>query len=102
MVEVGIRELKSRLSYYVQLMQAGETIAIKVREKIVGFLTNMKLKKPKEPMRLAKLDKTIAQLKKEGLLLSGGRCRMLPFRPVRMTPGSSSTEMIRKMRDEEE
>ncbi len=103
MVEVGVRELKSRLSHYLRLMEAGETVAIKMRDRIIGFLTNMKAvkKKPKE-MSLDALKRKVEQLKAEGFLVSGKvGVKMTPFKPVRMTPGPSTTEMIRQMRDEE-
>ena len=89
MREVGIRELKARLSYYVQLMQAGETIAIKVRNKIVGFFSNLKpSKKPKpKEMSTRELKKKIEQWKKEGILISGGFYHHVPFKRVKMTPG---------------
>ena len=102
MVEVGIRELKSRLSYYVQLMQAGEIVAIKVREKVVGFLSkwgqNPTSRKHREKRDV---DRLIEKWKKEGFIISGGRYRYIPFKPVKMTPGPTAAEMIRQMRDED-
>ena len=105
MVEVGIRELKSRLSYYVQLMRAGETIAIKMRDHIVGFLTNMKDPKKADKRKQSRLtlQRRIEQLKEEGFLISGGLCKHRRVKPVKMLPGGpSTTEIIRKMRDEED
>ncbi|MBI4365869.1 MAG: hypothetical protein HY543_03525 [Deltaproteobacteria bacterium] len=104
MVEVGIRELKSRLSYYVRLAQAGEMIAIKVRDRIVSFLSNAKpAEMPRGGKRRSKRDiaQIIERLKKEGIVLSGGPYRHRPFNRITMTPGPSSAEMIRQMRDEE-
>lgn len=102
MVEVGIRELKSRLSYYVQLMQAGETVAVKVRDRVVGFLS--KICPPASGGKKGKngpdLDRSIERWKEEGFLWSGGRYRHRRFKPVRMTPGPTAAEMIRQMRDE--
>lgn len=102
MVEVGIRELKSRLSHYLRLMETGETVAIKMRDRIIGFLTNMKgSKKKPEEMSLRALRKKVEQLKKEGFLRSGKvGAKMSRFKPMRMTPGPSTTELIRQMRDE--
>ncbi|MBI5298750.1 MAG: hypothetical protein HY877_00405 [Deltaproteobacteria bacterium] len=103
MIEVGVRELKSRLSYYLQLMQAGETIAVKVRNKVVGFLSNLKPSKETKAkkMRLKQLAKKIEQWKKEGRLISGGLFHYTPFKRIKMTPGPTAAEMIRQMRDEE-
>lgn len=104
MVEVGSRELKARLGYYLRLVEAGETIAIKIHNRIVGFLSRFQ---PKEPelhqtkKRLKDMDRRIAQLKKEGFILSGGRFKYIPSKPVKMTPGPSIVEIIRQMRDEE-
>ncbi len=106
MTEVGIRELKARLSYYLQLMQAGEEIAITARHHIVGYLSKFcppKSGKSKEKKRSKnEFQKLMEQWKKEGYLLSVARRRFKPFKPVKMTPGPSSTEMIRQMRDEED
>lgn len=101
MVEVGIRELKSRLSYFVQLMQAGETIAIKVRDHVVGFLTEQApSKNPEEPSTNKKLKARIRELEKEGFLRPAKKGRLRPFKPVKLKDGLSSTEIIRQMRDE--
>ncbi|MBI2345534.1 MAG: hypothetical protein HYV03_01300 [Deltaproteobacteria bacterium] len=103
MVEVGVRELKARLSYYLQLMQAGEEIAIKLRTRIVGFLSKTRGARRGAPHPRTKRDirKMIEQWKKEGFVISGGPYHHQPFKPVKMTPGPTTTEMIRQMRDEE-
>ncbi len=103
MVEVGVRELKSRLSHYLRLMDAGEVVAIRMRGRVIGFLTNMKAekKKPKE-MSLDQLKKKVEQLKAEGFLISGGvGVKMTPFKPIKLKGKVSASEMIRKMRDED-
>ena len=103
MVEVGIRELKSRLSYYVQLMQAGETIAIKVRDQVVGFLNKMKPNSPREASGRhpeKSLEKLLEKWRKEGRIWGGKPYRYRPFKAIRMTPGPTASEIIRQMRDE--
>lgn len=106
MTEIGIRELKSRLSYYVQLMQAGELVAIKVRNRVVGFLSNIRPDFKEEgrgrSRRIGKLQKLIERWKNEGILLSGGLCRPRPIQPVPLKGEVSSTDLLRQMRDEEE
>lgn len=106
MVEVGIRELKARLSYYVQLMQAGETVAIKVRNQVVGFLSKiLPTKWEDRPKRGSKRDlrRLMKQWEEEGFLVRGfnPHARMTPFRPVRLKGGKTSTQLIREMRDED-
>ena len=104
MREVGIRELKSRLSYYVQLMQAGETVAIKVRNHVVGFLSRFgsppaekqPIKKPRKDIR-----KLVEKWKQEGFVVSGGPYRYIPFHPVKLKGDLTASEMIRQMRDED-
>ena len=105
MIEVGVRELKARLSYYLQLMQAGEEIAITARRHIVGYLSKFcspapnKHKKKRSRREFLQL---MEQWKREGYLTGVGRKPFRPFKPVKMTPGPTSTEMIRQMRDEED
>lgn len=106
MTEVGIRELKSRLSYYVQLMQTGETVAIKVRNQVVGFLSKLQpFSQATNPKRHSRSDinKLMKQWEKEGFLAKGynPHARMTPFRPVRFKGGKTSTQIIREMRDED-
>lgn len=103
MIEVGIRELKGKLSYYVHLMQAGETVAIKVRNHVVGFLSKLRPDAHKKaPSRQSRkgLEKMLAKWKKEGLIWGGKPYRYRPFKAVKMTPGPTASEMIRQMRDE--
>lgn len=108
MVEVGSRELKARLGYYLRLVEAGETIAIKIHNRIVGFLSQWRpteekktADKKRAEKKLKEMDRKIDQMKKEGFIVSGGRFRYIPNKPVKMTPGPSSTEILRQMRDEE-
>ncbi len=103
MIEVGIRELKSRLSYYVQLMQAGETVAIKVRHHVVGFLSKLRPNFSKEAsgrQSRKSLEKMLEKWRKEGRIWGGKPYRYRPFKAVKMTPGPTASEMIRQMRDE--
>lgn len=103
MITVGVRELKSQLSYYLQLVQAGEEIAIRMRNKVIGYLSSLQPEKPKKlTKRKSKRDlgKLIEEWKKEGFVLSGGVDKYRPHKPAKMTPGPTSTEIIRKMRDE--
>lgn len=101
MLEVGIRELKSRLSYFVQLMQAGETIAIKVRDHVVGFLTQNQPLPPRKGKSSRDLRKKIESLKNEGFILHVGKGRLKRFQPIEFKGNLRSQDLIRRMRDEE-
>lgn len=109
MTEVNIRELKSRLSYYIKLMQTGEVIVIKDRSKRVGFLTQEASRsKPDlshKKRDLKKLKTVLEQLKVSGLINSAEITNKLPpFRPIKPSNpnvGYTSDELIRKIRDEE-
>ncbi len=111
MTEVNIRELKSRLSYYLKLMQTGEVIAIKDREKPIGFLTQEDHRKkettiPHEKRDQKKLKQALERLKAAGLIKSSElpKKRIITFNPGKPNPNVmfDSTDIIRKMRDEEE
>lgn len=102
MITVGVRELKSQLSYYLKLMQEGEEIAIRMRDQVIGYLSNVQheIKKKSARRRSARdMKKIIEEWKKEGFVISGGG-KYQPCKGVKMTPGPTSTEIIRKMRDE--
>lgn len=105
MISVGVRELKAHLSYYLRLMQEGEEIAIRMRDKVIGYLSNIQQERQKKSAtrhRKRDLQKLMEEWRKEGFLISGGKpYRYRDFKPVKMTPGPSTTEIIRKMRDEE-
>lgn len=106
MIEVGIRELKARLSYYVQLVQTGTLVAIKIRERIVGFLSNMKPETIEEKqfksLRPKKIKKKIEQWKKQGILLSGGLCHPSSIQPIELKGNKTTTELLHQIRNEEE
>jgi antitoxin (DNA-binding transcriptional repressor) of toxin-antitoxin stability system len=107
MITVGVRELKAQLSYYLKLMQEGEEIAIRMRDQVIGYLSNvqheLKKKSAKKQTR-RDLQKLMDEWKKSGFIISGGKVGVKWPRhtPAKMTPGISTTEIIRKMRDEEE
>lgn len=105
MITVGVRDLKAQLSYYLKLMQEGEEIAICMRNKVIGYLHNLEHeRKKRSTKRKTKRDlqKLAEEWRNSGFLLSGKvGVKMRPFKPVKMSPGPSSTEIIRKIRDEE-
>ncbi len=106
MITVGVRDLKAQLSYYLRLMQEGEEIAIRMRDKVIGYLSNVQheLKKKSAKRRSRRdLQKLVEEWKKEGFLVSGGKVGVKwgPHKPAKMTPGISGSEIVRKMRDED-
>ncbi len=105
MITVGVRELKAHLSHYLRLMQEGEEIAIQMRDTIIGYLYNAEYRLQKKSNRrkpTCDMKKLMKEWRKEGFLLSGGKpYKYCDFKSVKMTPGPTSTEIIRKMRDEE-
>lgn len=106
MITVGVRNLKAQLSYYLRLMMEGEEIAICMRDKVVGYLSNAQRElKKKAAKRRSKRDlqKLMDEWKRDGFIISGGKVgvRWGPHKPAKMTPGISASEIIRKMRDEE-
>ena len=103
MIMVGTRELKSKLSYYIQLMQSGEEIVITLRNKVVGYLSknNPLQKKNKKSPNKNKIDKIIKQMRDEGIILNATTRPYFPTKPIRLSKGKSAAEMIRELRDEE-
>lgn len=103
MTTVGIRELKSRLSYYLQLMQTGEEIAITMRDQVVGYLSRQshkKQEKKKEKLEREKVEKILEEMERNGELVRG-RGKYRPSKPVKLRPGAPPIEtIIRQMRDE--
>ncbi len=70
-VTVGIRELKARLSKYMQRVQEGETVIITERGKPVGQII---------PISSAPEQK-LADLQQAGLVMWNGR-KLPPYRPT--------------------
>lgn len=101
MIEVGIRELKARLSYYLQLVQVGETVAIKMRQKVIGFLSQLEPSTSKRFSKKKNNRRQFEKLKAKGLILSGRPYRPSSFKPVVLKgEGPSISQIVRDMRDE--
>lgn len=104
MTTVGARELKSRLSYYLQLMQTGEEIAITMRDQVIGYLSKQshkKQEKKKERLEREKIEKILDEMEKNGELIRG-KGKYHPSKPVKLGPGAPlMQDLVRQMRDEE-
>ena len=66
MVTVGIRELKNRLSEYIRMVRAGETVTVTDRGTVVA-----ELRPPGEPSEAAKIPEGLLKLAREGKLKLG-------------------------------
>jgi len=92
MVTVGSKELKNRLGKYLKLVREGETIQITDRGTPVGHITPVALS-----TRDSAEEAAFRRLMALGVLTPG--TGILPslrngFKPVRLKPGKSTTEMI--------
>jgi antitoxin (DNA-binding transcriptional repressor) of toxin-antitoxin stability system len=106
MITVGVRELKAQLSYYLKLMQEGEEIAIRMRNTVIGYLSNVQHElKKKSARRKSKhdLQRLMDEWKKEGFIVNNPKvgAKWPDHKPAKMTPGITASEIIRKMRDED-
>jgi len=87
MIEVSVRELKSRLSYYLRKLDEGEQIKITRRGKAVGTI----IPTPEEDRLRAKL----AELQAKGIIRWSGKKFVPPKRGVKMQgKGPTIAEMI--------
>jgi prevent-host-death family protein len=76
MRSVGLKVLKNRLSEYVRIAAAGETVLVTDRNKVVAELV------PPQPQRALPEDVVLAQLVREGVLTPAtDRSRTPPPRP---------------------
>jgi prevent-host-death family protein len=76
---VGIRELKARLSTYLQQVKAGSTVVITDRGKPVGRIIPIK----------PSVDEQMQELLQTGLVAWSGR-KLVPIDPVAQTRGKGT------------
>lgn len=69
MKAVGIKQLKARLSEYVRLARAGETILVTDREEVVAELGPSRLRRPPADS----LDEVLDRMAEEGLVTRAAR-----------------------------
>lgn len=81
MITVTSRELRIRLGKYLRLVRGGELVCVTGRGQPVACI-----------VPLAGADDLIQLISKGGITLGTGRLR--PSKPVVLTPGLSTTEMI--------
>jgi prevent-host-death family protein len=87
MIEVNVRELKSRLSHYLRKLENGEQIRITNRGKTVGTIL--------PPSDEERLRAKLADLQARGIITWSGQKFVPPKRGVRMRgAGPTMAEMI--------
>jgi len=88
-MNVGIRDLKARLSKYVAMAREGQEVIITDRGVPVARL---------EGLSISRLPAQMQEAIRSGRMTHGGPLRYFPT-PVRMTPGEkTSTDFIREQR----
>ncbi len=104
MTTVGIREFKARLSHYMQLVQAGEEIAITLRDQVIGYLSkksHRKEEKKEDKQKREDVEKILDEMERNEKLVRG-RGKYRPSKPVKLRPGAPlMQDLVRQMRDEE-
>lgn len=97
MVTVGIRELKNRLSEYIRMVRAGETVTVTDRGTVVA-----EIRPPGDPSSVARIPEGLVKLAREGKATLGlpndPSLYEMPKKPAlkRMT----STELLDQERGE--
>lgn len=90
-MEVGIRELKLRLSSYLSRVRQGEMVVVTDRGKPVARI---------EPIEARELPEGLKKLIKAGLVIDKGPMRYFPPR-IKMLPGDgnkTTTDYVREQR----
>ena len=91
MIEVSVRELKSRLSHYLRKLDEGEQISITRRGKTVATLIPAAGRPPEE----TSADRAIQRLVAKGIVTWSGRKPVFPEKGVPMRgEGPTIAEMI--------
>jgi prevent-host-death family protein len=90
---VGVRELKARLSHYLELARKGEEILVTSRGRPVARLVAGR------PIRRRGIEAILADLEAEGLIDPPARAgRRLPRQPVAEVQGAPLSETVRALR----
>ena len=95
---VGIKQLKARLSEYVRLARAGETILVTDREEVVAELGPSRLRRPP----VGSLDDALERMAQEGLLTRAARSKHgwnWQVRNLGLPPGTAA-RMLDEVRED--
>ncbi len=90
MTTVGVRELKNRLSHYLNCVAQGEQVTITRRGKPIGVLVSPDQAPPRK--------KTLQELADEGYLIRGSGKPLGATKPIRL-PGKPLSEYVIEGRD---
>jgi prevent-host-death family protein len=88
---VGVRDLRQNLSVYLRRVERGETLDVTERGRLVARLT------PAPVERMPALDRLVA----EGRAVPAER-DLLEHEPIELGPGPSLSDVLRRMREEDE
>ena len=88
MITVGSRELKNRLGKYLGMVRKGETLQITDRGKRVGLLV------PTTDETSSEHAAILARLRAKGGIRWGSGRLNLDFKPARLKPGKTPSEVI--------
>jgi prevent-host-death family protein len=92
MSSVGIRELKSRLTYYLRRAKQGEDIIVTERRKPIAILQRLDL------ARTSERDAKLARLAAEGIVIPPARRVSRPWKPVKLR-GRPISETVLEARE---
>ena len=92
MASVGIRELKSRLTYYLRRTKQGEDVIVTERRKPIAILQRLDL------ARATGRDTKLARLIAEGVVIPPARRPSRPWKPVKLR-GRPISETVLEARE---
>jgi prevent-host-death family protein len=93
MASVGIRELKSRLTYYLRRTKQGEDIIVTERRTPIAILQRLDL------ARTTERDAKLARLTAEGIVIPPTRQASRPWKPVKLR-GRPLSETVLEAREQ--
>ncbi|GHV91906.1 hypothetical protein AGMMS50268_24090 [Spirochaetia bacterium] len=86
MVTVGVRNLKDRLSQYLQYVKDGETVIVTEHNKIIAEIST-----PQEPEAFTPFEQKLVELSKEGEVILAKRRKSIA-KPPKITEAEKSID----------
>jgi prevent-host-death family protein len=90
-VTVGTKELKNRLSHYLQRVRHGDVVQVTDRGKVIAEIRSVGAAATSE-------DEALADLEKSGIVTRGSG-RLAPIKPIRLRRGVSAARAVLADRD---
>lgn len=87
MTQIGMRELKENMGYFVALIKKGEPVLLKYRGQSLAIVKSTK------PNKKSRGDRALTKLKAQGLIVGRSGKPLAKFVPVK-TKGKPVSEMI--------